>query len=83
MAYRSTITATMRKIVEGPEAKLAAQRGRERASRKVLAGISFPRWYGVLRKYARRVEQHDMDAIRRSIAAGVARERGLGGCRFE
>ncbi len=36
-----------------------------------------PPWFGVLRKYARRVQQHDMDAIRKSIAAGVARERGL------
>lgn len=35
-----------------------------------------PPWFGALRKYASRVKQHEMDAIRESIAAGIARERG-------
>lgn len=34
-------------------------------------------WFGALRKYARRVQQHDMEAIRKSIPSGIARERGL------
>lgn len=33
-----------------------------------------PVWFGALRKYARRTSRHDMEAIRESIAAGVARE---------
>ena len=44
---------------------------------RVLGGREVPRWFGILNKYARRVEKHDMDSIRASIARGVAIERGL------
>ncbi len=36
----------------------------------------YPPWFGVLRKRARRVQRHDIDAIRESIARGIAAERG-------
>lgn len=52
--------------------------GRQQASSPVTrADVPPPPWFGALRKYARRSEQHDMEAIRRSIAAGLAIERGL------
>jgi hypothetical protein len=44
---------------------------------RVLGGREVPSWFGILNKYARRVEKHDMDSIRASIARGVAIERGL------
>jgi hypothetical protein len=40
-------------------------------------GREIPRWFGALEKYARRVESHDMDAIRESIARGISAEREL------
>ncbi len=39
-------------------------------------GESLPPWFGAARKYARRVEDHSMKAIRESIAKGWAREVG-------
>jgi hypothetical protein len=33
-----------------------------------------PVWFGAARKYARRVNRHDMEAIRRSVARGRAQE---------
>jgi len=33
-----------------------------------------PGWFGAARKYARRVSQHDMDSVRKSIARGRAQE---------
>lgn len=40
-----------------------------------IAGEPVPKWFGSLRKYAQRVETHDMEAIRESIARAVAAER--------
>ncbi len=48
----------------------------EKAAR-VFEGREIPPWFGVLEKYARRVERHDMEAIRESIARGIAKEHGL------
>ncbi len=36
-----------------------------------------PAWFGAARKYARRVERHDLTSIRRSIARGRAHELAL------
>ena len=33
-----------------------------------------PAWFGIARKYAGRAKQHDMDAVRSSIATGRERE---------
>lgn len=48
----------------------------EEASR-AFDGREIPRWFGTLEKYARRIERHDMGAIRESIARGISAERGL------
>ncbi|MBW8878112.1 MAG: hypothetical protein JF614_24375 [Acidobacteria bacterium] len=40
-------------------------------------GRTIPTWFGVLGKTARAVTQHDMSAIRESIARGIARDRDL------
>jgi len=48
----------------------------EKAAR-VFAGREIPPWFGILEKYARRVERHDIEAIRESIARGMAEEHGL------
>jgi len=48
----------------------------EKAARH-FEGREIPSWFGILEKYARRVERHDMDSIRESIARGIAEEHGL------
>jgi hypothetical protein len=40
-------------------------------------GEEVPLWFGMFKAYADRVKRHDMDSIRRSIAAGLVKERGL------
>ena len=40
-------------------------------------GREIPSWFGAFETYARRVEHHDMEAIRASIARGVADEHRL------
>lgn len=47
------------------------------AEAALLPGETVPAWFGVLGKYARPVRRHDMDAIRRSIARGIAAERDV------
>jgi hypothetical protein len=44
---------------------------------RLLDGEPLPAWFGVLEKYARPVEQNDMESIRQSIAAGITEERNL------
>jgi len=56
-----------------------SRRGRKRVEpdgRLLLDGEAVPSWFGVLRKQAKRVPTHDIEAIRESIARGVAAERG-------
>lgn len=59
----------------------AATRGEKltavQEAERTFEGRAIPPWFGVLGPYARRVERHDLDAIRESIARGVSRERGL------
>ena len=40
-----------------------------------IGGEPVPEWFGTFRSYARKVERHDMEAIRESIARGIAEER--------
>lgn len=42
-----------------------------------LDGEPLPAWFGALRKYTRSAQRHDMESIRESIAAGLAKEHGL------
>ena len=41
-------------------------------------GGTTPSWFGAARSYARRLEHHDLTAIRRSIAMGRAHKGGSG-----
>lgn len=43
----------------------------------VVDGKPAPPWFGALRAQARRVGKHDLEAIRESVARGMARERNL------
>lgn len=40
-----------------------------------IDGTKAPGWYGVLRPYAARAEQHDLDAMRASIARGRKKKK--------
>ncbi len=40
-------------------------------------GEPVPEWFGVLRRSARRVERHDMETVRESIARGITADRSL------
>ncbi len=40
-------------------------------------GPAAPDWFGVLRSSAQRAKRHDMEAIRKSIARGIATDRSL------
>ena len=58
---------TVRELVaEGIRAVIDAPPVSDPAS----VGAMAPDWYGALRPYAHRAEQHDLDAIRASIAGG-------------
>jgi hypothetical protein len=50
---------------------------RDSEGRPGIEGEPAPEWFGILRGSARRVKNHDMAAIRKSIARGVAADRGL------
>ncbi len=56
-----------------------SERGRaERDSEeRQIDGESAPEWFGVLRSLAQRVKRHDMEAVRQSIARGIAADRSL------
>ena len=47
-----------------------------RPLREPGGGEPRPSWFGALRKRVRRVQTHDIDSIRESIARGLAAERG-------
>lgn len=36
-----------------------------------------PSWFGMLRKHAAHVNEHDLESIRKSVARGMAKERKL------
>jgi hypothetical protein len=61
----------------GDERGAKRERRAGRNQPALLDGEPLPPWFGALRKYARQAQHHDMESIRRSIAAGVAKERGL------
>ena len=52
----------------GEEAEMPADR------EGLAGGRPAPAWFGAARKYARRVNRHDMTSVRRSIVRGRARE---------
>jgi len=72
-AVREVAEELFRSYVE--ERPQAGQRAARRATSRLAEGEPAPPWFGALRKYAQRVERHDMDSIRESIARGIVRER--------
>jgi hypothetical protein len=64
----------MRKTVKAPPA--ASFTELEKAPR-LRDGEEVPPWFGLFKAYADRVKRHDMDSIRRSIVAGIAKDRDL------
>ena len=51
--------------------------GRGPKGRHVIDGEPAPAWFGALRRFAQAVKRHDMEAVRESIARGIAADRGL------
>ncbi|HSL83795.1 MAG TPA: hypothetical protein VLF66_13550 [Thermoanaerobaculia bacterium] len=47
------------------------------AAPSLITDEPVPVWFGALRSYARKVDRHDMESIRESIARGVAEDRRL------
>jgi plasmid stability protein len=56
---RELVADGIRAVIDAPPAPDAA-----------IDGAKAPDWYGSLSSYARRAEQHDLDAMRASIARG-------------
>lgn len=53
-----------------------AERGVDRPREPVLVdGEPAPAWFGVLRPHTHGVQRHDLEAIRESVARGIAAER--------
>jgi hypothetical protein len=40
-----------------------------------ILGEPVPEWFGVFRSYARRVSDHDIEAIRASVGRGITTDR--------
>jgi hypothetical protein len=74
-AVREVTEALFRRYVDPREApEDSGQKGNES---ELFDGQPPPPWFGVFKKYADRMADHDMDSIRRSIAAGIVKERDL------
>lgn len=54
-----------------------SQRTAAQEAARRLGEKDVPPWFGVLEEYARDVDRHDMEAVRASVARGVASERSL------
>ncbi len=78
-AVREVTEALFRRYVdlremEAPE--LSGQTVPEKDMER-FGGEPTPAWFGMFKKYADRVADHDIESIRRSIAAGIVKERNL------
>lgn len=76
-AVREVAVELFRGYVGATAAPLGSETTAAEEAARVFPGREVPRWFGALEKLARRVEKHDMDSIRESIARGVTTERGL------
>ncbi|MEI6212348.1 MAG: hypothetical protein WCR06_12060 [bacterium] len=68
LAVREVATTLFYSWVEDNAARKNAQTAEQAGNR------SAPAWFGAAHKYARRVNRHDMESIRTSIARGRAQE---------
>ena len=64
----------VREVVVGLFQGWLAEEGLESEQGERRPAGKTPAWFGVARKYAVRANQHDMDAVRNSIAKGRGRE---------
>lgn len=68
LAVREVATTLFYSWVEKPVGQSTAQKTDQ------TVGRATPAWFGGARKYALRVNRHDMESIRNSIARGRAQE---------
>ncbi len=76
-AIREVAIELFRSYVDRTGSPPVAALGAAEEAARAFPGEPIPAWFGILGDRAREVERHDMDAIRESIARGVAKERGL------
>ena len=75
-AVREVTVELYQHYVEQEDAP-TAEAGDAAAVGSLLKGQAMPSWFGALGRTARAVAQHEMSAIRESIARGVVRDRKL------
>lgn len=73
---REVTEELFRSFVRGQRPAEAAESEPDEA-RPTLPDEPTPAWFGALKSYARQVNRHDMDSIRKSITRGVAEDHGL------
>jgi hypothetical protein len=71
------VTVELYQRYVGQEDASTSEAGEAAAPKGLPGGQAMPSWFGALGKTARSVTQHEMSAIRESIARGVARDRDL------
>lgn len=76
-AIREVATELFRGYVDPPQAVNDQASRPQTEGVELIDGEPIPLWFGVFRDYSQRVEKHDMESIRKSIAEGLARERGF------
>lgn len=74
---REVAEELFRSYLEEDERRRSQGANRARGERQAPrpGGEAVPVWFGALRRQAERVRRHDLEAIRESIARGLARER--------
>jgi hypothetical protein len=76
-AVREVTEELFRSYVGAAESPGAAREKTSHPGLRALDGEPLPSWFGALGKYVRPAKPTDMEAIRQSIATGIARERDL------
>lgn len=72
------VTVELFQLYVGKEDAPTAEAGQATTGVEGLPdGEPTPSWFGALRRTARAVRQHEMSAIRESIARGIVRDRNL------
>lgn len=74
---RAVAVELFQRYVQPDEASSHEPEGRDSRVRQLIDGEPVPEWFGSLRKSARGVKRHDMEAVRESIARGITAGRSL------
>ncbi len=75
-AVRAVAVELFRQYVGLDEPSKPEVGGRDLEVLRRIGGDPVPEWFGSLRKSARGVKRHDMEAVRESIARGITADRG-------